>query len=134
MITLGVQNLPAATTFYETAFGWEKSNFSNEHITFFLLNGIQLSLYEKSALAKDAQVSSDGNGFKGFTLCYNARTLEDVDELVKQLKDAGVAVVKLPEKVHWGGYSGYVKDLDGNLWEIAYNPYLDLDKDGNCLN
>ena len=134
MITLGVQNLVAATHFYETVFGWKKSSFSNEHITFFLLNGIQLSLFEKEALAKDAKVAPEGTGFKGFTLCYNTRTMEEVDQLVGRLKDAGVTVVKVPEKVHWGGYSGYVQDLDGNLWEIAYNPYLNLDKNGNCLN
>ena len=134
MITLGVNDLIAATQFYENAFGWEKSSFSNEHVTFFLLNGIQLSLYGKTALAEDAKVSPEGNGFNGFTLCYNARTVEEVDQLISQLKDAGVAIAKFPEKVHWGGYSGYVNDLDGNLWEIAYNPYLQLDAAGNCLN
>ena len=24
----------------------------------------------------------------------------------------------------WGGYSSYIEDPDGHLWEIAYNPYL----------
>ena len=23
----------------------------------------------------------------------------------------------------WGGYSAYVADLDGHLWEIAHNPH-----------
>jgi uncharacterized glyoxalase superfamily protein PhnB len=27
------------------------------------------------------------------------------------------------QEVFWGGYSGYVRDLDGHLWEIAWNPY-----------
>lgn len=22
----------------------------------------------------------------------------------------------------WGGYAGYFQDLDGHLWEIAWNP------------
>ena len=26
------------------------------------------------------------------------------------------------QKVFWGGHSGYFKNLDGHLWEIAYNP------------
>jgi hypothetical protein len=26
------------------------------------------------------------------------------------------------QKAFWGGYSGYVKDLDGHLWEVAHNP------------
>ena len=30
--------------------------------------------------------------------------------------------VKLPQRVFWGGYSGYVADPDGHAWEIAWNP------------
>jgi len=33
--------------------------------------------------------------------------------------------VKQPEPTPWGGYSGYVADLDGHLWEIAFNPFND---------
>ena len=40
------------------------------------------------------------------------------------------AVGKKPEKVFWGGYSGYFADPDGHLWELAYNPFAPLDKDG----
>ena len=36
-------------------------------------------------------------------------------------------------KVFWGGYSSYVADLDGHLWEIAYNPYLEIDEIGNVV-
>ena len=36
-----------------------------------------------------------------------------------------VNIVKPPQKVFWGGYSGYIADLDGFLWEIAYNPFLE---------
>jgi len=131
MVTLGVQDLSAATHFYENAFGWKKSSFSNEHITFFILNGIQFALFENDELAKDANVSSEGSGFRSFSLSYNTRTVAEVDLLIAQLKNAGVEIVKPPETVNWGGYSGYVKDLDGNLWEIAFNPYLKLDKEGN---
>jgi hypothetical protein len=32
-------------------------------------------------------------------------------------------LVKPPVRAEWGGYSGYVADPDGHLWEIAHNPY-----------
>ena len=35
-------------------------------------------------------------------------------------------VVKPPQDVFWGGYSGYFADPEGNLWEVAYNPFTDL--------
>jgi hypothetical protein len=43
----------------------------------------------------------------------------------------GVAIIKQPEEVFWGGYSSYVADPDNNLWEIAFNPFLSLDEGGN---
>ena len=131
IITLGVSDLKKSTQFYESKFGWKKSESSNEHITFFTLNGIQLALYGKNELAEDATVDSDGNGFKSFTLAYNVRSEKEVDQTIAELREKGVEIIKQPQKVNWGGYSSYVSDLDGNLWEIAFNPFLGLDKNGN---
>lgn len=36
----------------------------------------------------------------------------------------------LPNTLEWGGYSGYFADLDGHLWEIAYNPQWTINDDG----
>jgi hypothetical protein len=38
-----------------------------------------------------------------------------------------------PRAVFWGGYSSYVADPDGHLWEIAYNPYATIDADGRLI-
>jgi len=35
--------------------------------------------------------------------------------------------------VFWGGYSGYVTDPDGHLWEIAWNPGFPLDDRGHMF-
>ena len=131
IITLGVSDLEKSTHFYETQFGWTKSNSSNEYISFFTLNGILLSIYEKDKLAEDAKVNPKGSGFKGFTLAYNTRSEKEVDTIIENLRTKGVQIVKEPQKVHWGGYNSYISDLDGNLWEIAYNPFLVLDEQGN---
>ena len=131
IITLGVSDLKNSTVFYETKFGWEKSKISNEYISFFTLNGIQLALYERNELAKDATVNPNGNGFKGFTIAYNTKSEKEVDQLITELRAKGVKIIKEPQKVNWGGYSSYVSDVDGYLWEIAYNPYLPLDNKGN---
>jgi len=126
-ITLGVNNLDISIDFYENKFGWKRSEMSNENIIFFELNGIHLSLYNKHELAKDATVEATGSGFKGFTLAYNTRNEEEVDSLVQSLKEKGVTVIKEPQKVFWGGYSSYIADPDGFLWEIAFNPFLKID-------
>lgn len=131
IITLGVSNLKKLTEFYESKFGWIKSESSNEYISFFTLNGIQLALYGKNELADDANVSSVGNGFKGFTLAYNTKSEKEVDQIIENLRAKGVEIIKEPQHVNWGGYSAYVADSDGNLWEIAFNPFLALDSKGN---
>ncbi|EDP98584.1 VOC family protein [Kordia algicida OT-1] len=133
IIGLGVNDLQAATAFYKEKFGWKLTKASNENISFFQLNGILLSLYPKDKLAEDATVDPKGSGFKGFTLAYNTQTKEEVDEIFADLTNKNVKIVKQPEEVFWGGYSGYVADLDDNLWEIAYNPFLELDDAGNAL-
>ena len=134
IIGLGVNDLQESNDFYEKKFGWNKLDSSNDNIAFFKLNGILLSLYPREKLAEDAKVSAEGNGFKGFSLAYNARTKEEVDKTISDLSRKGVRVVKKAENVFWGGYSGYIADPDGNLWEIAFNPYLSLDRDGNVID
>jgi uncharacterized protein len=37
---------------------------------------------------------------------------------------------RLPVDEGWGGYSGYVADPDGHPWELAHNPFWELDEDG----
>jgi uncharacterized protein len=126
-ITLGVKDLKTSIDFYENKFGWKRSEMSSEEIVFFQLNGIYISLYSRAELAKDATIiDSSGNGFKGFTLSYNVSSEKEVDDLVNSLRNKGVTVIKEPQKVFWGGYSSYISDPDGNLWEIAYNPFLKI--------
>ena len=132
-IGLGVSDLKRSTEFYENAFGWTKSEHSNDFITFFQLNGIMLSLYPNDKLAEDATVKPNNSGFKGFTIAHNVRSEKEVDDLIENLRSKGVTIVKEPVKTDWGGYSSYISDLDNNLWELAYNPFLELDKNGNTI-
>ena len=126
-MTLGVKDLNESADFYEQKFGWKRSEMSNKDIIFFELNGIYLSLYDREELAKDAAVDPSGEGFRSFTMSYNTRNEKEVDDLVETLRNQGVRVIKESQKVFWGGYSSYVADPDGNLWEIAFNPFLKMD-------
>ncbi len=123
MITLGVRDLPAAIEFYEQGLGFPRMA-SEPEVAFFTLNGTWLGLYGREALAKDAQVPTEGAGFEGFTLAHNVESEQAVDAVVAQAVAAGATLVKQPQNVFWGGYSGYFKDLDGHLWEVAHNPFF----------
>jgi uncharacterized glyoxalase superfamily protein PhnB len=126
-ITLGVEDLKQSIDFYENKFGWKRSELSNESIIFYDLNGTHLALYDREELAKDVNVDPLGNGFRSFTMAYNTRSEKEVDDLIENLRKQGVQIIKEPQKVFWGGYSSYIADPDGNLWEIAFNPYLKID-------
>jgi uncharacterized protein len=133
IITLGVKNLQRSRDFYLNVFGWKPTESSTEGIVFFQLNGIQLALFPQESLADDAGVEPDGHGFRRYSLAHNVSSDKEVDELIAKLESNGARVVKQPEKVFWGGYSGYIADPDDNLWEIASNPFLKLDEAGNII-
>lgn len=121
MITLGVRDLATSVKFYEQGLGFPRMD-SPPEVAFFTLNGSWLGLYGREALAEDAQVSAAGSGFAGFTLAHNVHSEAEVDALIREAVNAGATLVKHPQKVFWGGYSGYFRDPDGHLWEVAHNP------------
>lgn len=131
MIGLGVNDLAVSRNFYENILELSPTASSNEDIIFYQLNGFLLSLHPRQLLAEDAGVDPEGSGFRGFTLAHNLRSDREVDAFFDNLKTKGVRIVKPPVKVFWGGYSGYFADPDGNLWEVAHNPFLPLDESGN---
>lgn len=122
MITLGVRDLAAAIRFYRDGLGFPQLE-SPPSVAFFTLNGTWLGLYGRDALAEDAQVASEGSGFPGFSLAYNVTSEAAVDAALDEAVAAGATLSKPGQKVFWGGYSGYFKDLDGYLWEVAHNPF-----------
>jgi catechol 2,3-dioxygenase-like lactoylglutathione lyase family enzyme len=123
LITLGVHDLDRSVQFYRDGLGLPMRD-GPEGIAFFETRGTWLSLYPREALAADATVSAEGSGFRGFALAYNVASTEEVDRTLQEAVDAGATLVKPGQKVSWGGYSGYFKDPDGFLWEVAWNPHF----------
>ena len=132
-ITLGVKDLGVMKDFYQHKFGWEVHK-EMEGIAFFRLNGIILALYPATELASDANIPLSGDGWKRFSFSINFRSEAEVDQQVESLSSKGVNLVKAPQQVFWGGYNAYVEDAEFNLWELAYNPFLEMDAEGNVLN
>jgi uncharacterized protein len=129
IITLGVADMRRARAFYETL-GFSVGPSSNDNVTFFQAGGMILALYGRAALAEDAHVADSQPGFSGVSIAYNCRSEADVDAMMAHAQVCGATVKKRAQKVFWGGYSGYVADPDGHLWEIAHNPFFPIDGDG----
>jgi predicted lactoylglutathione lyase len=130
-ITLAVKDLKRSITFYEAVGlqtgGIVGSEFHDEitgadgTIAFITLpNGLLFGLYEQTNLAKDASIPLDKESATEFSLGFAVETKEQVDEFLKKAVAAGAALTKAPHERPWGVYSGYIKDLDGHLWEITY--------------
>ena len=133
LITLGVADVQASAAFYERL-GWTRSSASQEQIVFIKLKGLALGLFSRDELAMDANLPEAGPaGFAGITLAHNLESPQAVDAAMALAVAAGARQVKAPEKVFWGGYSGYFADPDGHLWELAHNPFAPLDEAGHMI-
>ncbi len=133
VITLGVKDFPRALDFYKNGLGWQTTATATDDVAFFPMGSFVFALYPRHLLAEDATVSPEGSGFSGIALAINLESETAVDAFFEKVQTLGASPVKQPQKVFWGGYSGYFRDLDGHLWEVAYNPFWTIDERGNVL-
>jgi len=130
LVTLGVADVPASERFYQ-ALGWEVAGSDADDFRVFRLQGAHLALFADASLREDAgDPAPAGPGFRGVACAINLGSEAEVDAAFDTVRAAGGTVLKGPEKVSWGGYSGYFADPDGHAWELAYNPFWPLGEDG----
>jgi uncharacterized glyoxalase superfamily protein PhnB len=131
LITLGVADLVRSRAFYE-ALGWHPAQ-AQEGVVFYQMRGAVLGLFGKHDLAADQGRPDAELGTGAMTLAQNFATAAEVDAAFEAALAAGATKLKSPEKVFWGGYSGYYADPDGHVWEIAHNPFWPLQPDGSLI-
>jgi predicted lactoylglutathione lyase len=128
LITLGVTDVRLARAFYERL-GWQGQEV--EETVFFQLGGVALVLWGRDKLALDAGVEDEGRaGFGRVALAHKVRSRTDVDVVLAEATAAGAVLTRPADDTFYGGYAGYFRDLDGHVWEIAYNPGFPLSSDG----
>lgn len=135
LITLGVTDLARAEAFY-AALGWRRSDASVDGVVTFLRGGaLVLGLFGRRDLADDVGLTADElPAAPGpVALACNLDSPDAVDAAIAAAADAGGRVVKPAVRAEWGGYSGYVADPDGHLWEYAHNPGFPLNADGSVV-
>jgi catechol 2,3-dioxygenase-like lactoylglutathione lyase family enzyme len=120
LVTLGVEDLARARSFYE-ALGWRSAQQPGDEIVFFQAGGMIFGLW--TALG--------GHGAPGIELAYNVRSPGEVDALLAEALRAGATIVRPAARADWGGYTGAFADPDGYVWEIAHNPDWKLAEDGS---
>jgi catechol 2,3-dioxygenase-like lactoylglutathione lyase family enzyme len=131
LITLGVDDLQAAVSFYRDGLGLATegilgTEFEDGAVAFFDLQaGLKLGLFGRKSLAKDCGLpaSTGSQGGPEFSLAHNVASRTEVDQVMAQAATAGATVLKPAQDTFWGGYAGYFQDPDGHLWEVAWNPH-----------
>jgi catechol 2,3-dioxygenase-like lactoylglutathione lyase family enzyme len=136
IITLAVADLERAHAFYRDGLGLESrgvlgTEFVGDEVNpagaialFELRNGLLLSLYPRTELAKDAKVPLGPPKAGEFSVGHAVSSAAEVDALLAQAQAAGATLTDRPHDRPWGIYSGYFRDPDGHLWEILWNPRL----------
>ena len=98
--------------------GWSRTEYPDDEthaagaiVLFRLANGMILTLYPRSELAKDAAVSPGPARSGEFSLGHLVASRAAVDALLSRAEAAGAAVTA-PHDRPPGIYSGYFRDLD----------------------
>ena len=124
LICLGVRDIKKSLEFYRNIGFKTYEKADKPPVVFFDNQGTKLELYPLDELAKDINIENppplSQGGFNGITLACNMKSKDEVDAAMENVKQHGGVVVKLPQEVFWGGYSGYFQDPDGYYWEVAY--------------
>lgn len=128
-ITLAVADLARARAYYE-ALGWVVESAMDE-VAFYAMQGQKLGLFTLEGLARETGRGVDELKTGAMTLAQNQPSPDDVDAVFAHAVACGASPVAEPFKTDWGGYSSYVADPDGHLWEFAFNPFDPLDEHGH---
>jgi len=132
VITLGVDNLEKSLTFYRDGLGFPTegivgTEFEHGAVAFFDLQpGLMLAIWPRENIAHDANLSKTPHSPTEFTIGHNVGSKEEVDVVMEQAKRAGAKIIKAADNTFWGGYAGYFQDPDGHLWEIVWNPRMEI--------
>ncbi len=132
VITLGVDDLERSLSFYRDGMGLATegiigAEFEHGAVAFFdLQSGLKLAIWRRDDIAHDSTVSKRPPSPTEFTLGHNVNNKEEVDAVMEQATRAGAKVVKPAQPTFWGGYAGYFLDPDEHLWEVLWNPQLQV--------
>jgi len=134
VITIGVDDLERSMRFYRDGMGLQTEGVFGAHmhergaVVFYNMeNGLILATWLRDNIAWDSEVAQSPASPTEFTIGHGVSSREEVDQVMAQAQAAGATIAKAPHDTFWGGYAGYFQDPDGHLWEIMWNPALNIE-------
>jgi catechol 2,3-dioxygenase-like lactoylglutathione lyase family enzyme len=133
VITLGVDDLERSLKFYRDGMGLKTEGIFGADIhergavVFYNMeNGLILATWPRANMAWDSDAPQGAASATEFTIGHGVASREEVDEVIAQARAAGANIPKAPHDTFYGGYAGYFQDPDGHLWEVMWNPALNI--------
>ncbi len=132
VITIGVDDIEISLRFYRDGLGLKTEGiigkeFEHGAVAFFDLQaGLKLAIWPRKSIAHDSGLPLSSASPTEFTLGHNVSSKTEVNAVMEQVKNAGAVIVKPAQDTFWGGYSGYFQDPDQHLWEVVWNPQLEI--------
>jgi uncharacterized protein len=119
-LTIGVADMKRAKAFYQEGIGLSVKKAYGTKFVMFSGEGesSDLGMYKREALADDAAVQPDGEGFHGFTITHLVDSASQVEDFLDRAKAAGGKVLRAAQS-NARDCAGTFADLDGNVWRIA---------------
>lgn len=133
VLTLGVDDLERAVTFYRDGLGLPTQGiigqeFEHGAVAFFDLQaGLKLAVWNRKDLSHEAKVPLSPPSSSEMTIGHNVSSKEEVDMIMELARKAGATITDPAHEAFWGGYSGHFMDPDGHLWEVVWNPAWEIE-------
>ena len=116
-ITLFVEDMEAAKTFYQTVFGLPVV-FEDDDSTVFKFDSTLVNLLKTTAVPELIKPATVANPNAGHRFVFTIE-VEDVDAMCARLTERGVKLLNGPMDRPWGVRTASFVDPGGHIWEIA---------------
>ena len=133
VLTLAVDDLERSLAFYRDGMGLVTdgitgTEFEHGAVVFYQMQGgLILATYQRKDLAWNSNLPVSAPGVPSFSIGHAVASREAVDGTMAQAEAAGGRIVHAAADKFWGGYGGYFQDPDGHLWEVIWNPMLNIE-------
>jgi catechol 2,3-dioxygenase-like lactoylglutathione lyase family enzyme len=121
-ITFAVSDPQKAAEFYQSVFGLVPDSPQGLSYLSFKLGPLKLVLCSLEVLAREMGVGSSDVSQLRSLVSHNVENPAAVAQIFERAVAAGALGISCPQEKSWGGTSCFFADLDGNIWEVVWNP------------
>ena len=93
---------------------------------FDLQNGLKLAILPRKDIAHEIKVPLGPRGATECALGHNVASKAAVDVVMERARQSGAVITDPPHDAFSGGYNGSFQDPDGQLWEVVWNPDMEI--------